>query len=438
MSDSTSLIHSIYDLFKKSSGITTDTRKIEKGQLFFALKGPNFNANEFASQAIDQGAMAAIVDELDDKESHKKFILVEDVLTCLQELARHHRQQLTTKIIAIGGSNGKTSTKELCKSVLSTELKCFATPGNLNNHIGLPLSILMIEQEHTHALIEMGANHKGEHEFLCSIAQPDFALVTNNGKDHLEGFGSVDGVIEANAEIFDYIRTTDGVAFVNADDEHLMKKSQYLKRKLYGCGQGAINCRAQIEARFPYLELSMRLDNGESLEVETQLFGGFHLYNCAAAACVGHFFNISTSEISRGIAAYKPANNRTQLLEWNENRVILDAYNANPSSVEAVLNDFELLAADQKAIILGDMLELGNASETEHKHILSICRKIKPEILILIGTEFMKYAGKHKNEFCFENRNAFIEWINEHPMQGYTILIKGSRGLALEKIIDEA
>lgn len=402
--------------------------------MFFALSGPNFNANSFAEKALASGAIAAVVDNpnyaLDDR-----YVLVEDSLQTLQQLANYHRQQLNCTIIAVCGSNGKTTSKELIARVLATTFNTFFTPGNFNNHIGVPLSLLMLTDAHEYAVIEMGANHKGEHDVLCEIAAPDFGVITNNGKDHLEGFGSIEGVIEANNELFEYLESAQKAAFVNADDEVLMENSKDIGRVLYGSDNLAL-CHAKLLAAFPFTEVQLNFGQSEqSLQIKSQLFGSFQKDNLALAACMGHYFDVDQEQIKSALEGYRPANMRTQQMSWKDNDVLLDAYNANPSSMMAVLQDFSEFSHSQKALVLGDMLEMGDASFREHKAVVDFIEQNSYSLIVLVGAEFAKH--QRENIHYFENIDQARKWILSQELGGYSILIKGSRGLKLENLLHD-
>lgn len=427
-------IENIYVLFIASAGIATDTRSNCQNRLFFALSGPNFDANQFAHKALDQGAMAVVVD---DKKvaTDDRFVVVEDALEALQGLSNYHRNQLTCPVIAICGSNGKTTSKELIAAVLSSHYPIFFTPGNFNNHIGVPLSLLQITDQHQYAIIEMGANHKGEHEFLCNIAEPDYGVITNNGKDHLEGFGSIEGVIEANNELFEYLRNDQKKAFVNNEDEILMQNSEGIERILYGDSEGA-NCKVVLKEAFPFTSVEINFkDQSEAVPVKSQLFGSFQKDNMALAACMGDHFEVPHHKIKEALEGYQPANMRTQQLKWKGNDILLDAYNANPSSMMAVLSDFAESSIPKKGLILGDMLEMGDASEEEHAELVAYIAQQNFEWVALVGKEFARHQreGFHYFETAAEVRESIIE----SNMMNFTLLIKGSRGLQLEKVIEE-
>ncbi|MCB0736372.1 MAG: UDP-N-acetylmuramoyl-tripeptide--D-alanyl-D-alanine ligase [Bacteroidetes bacterium] len=432
-------IHELYEIFLASAGICTDTRKLAPNQLFIALKGPNFNANQLAQQALDGGACYAIIDDANFK-TNSKMILVEDGLQTLQELANHHRNQLKATIIAVGGSNGKTTTKELISRVLASTYNTFYTPGNFNNHIGVPLSLLMMTDEHEFGVIEVGANHAGEHEILMEILEPNFGLITNNGKDHLEGFGSIEGVVVANAEIYHHLEENLKPAFVNGNDHLLMQNAEGMMRLVYSAGQEKpretlAHVPIQEAQIFPLVKANIHFSNGASTVVHSHLFGSFQLTNIAVAAAIGYYFDVPIENISASISAYKPQNNRTQIVQWKNCDVVLDAYNANPSSLGAMINDFMQYDRPQKVLIMGDMLELGEHSFAEHNSICQLANQGNFEQVICIGRCFLEHKSEFDFQF-FETRDEAALFLEKTLKPMSTLLIKGSRGLALEKLLE--
>ena len=412
-------ISELYKIYKSKSNICTDTRKIEKGGLFFALKGDNFNGNLFAAKAISEGCSFAIIDEK-KIATNDKFILVKNVLETLQNLARHHRKQLSIPIIGITGTNGKTTSKELIHAVLKSELNSYATKGNLNNHIGVPLSILEITKEHEIAIIEMGANHEKEIEFLCEIAKPTHGVITNIGSAHLEGFKNHQGVINAKNELFNFIKKNNGLLFVNDDDNLLLNLSQKIERITYG-NNGF--CKGFITKNTPYLSIKF-----SHTEINSKLIGEYQFSNIMLAVCIGNKFNIKDLNIQKAIENYTPKNNRSEILKTKDNLLILDAYNANPSSMKAMITSFSKQDYTNKLCILGDMLELGEYTIKEHSAILDLIDTLNLEI-ILIGKEFSKISKE-----AFKDRNAFEIFLKSNPIKNKTILLKGSRGIGLEKL----
>ena len=409
----------LYKIYKSNSKICTDTRKIENGGIFFALKGKNFNGNKFAAKAISDGCSFAIIDEKQYYTSNK-CILVKDVLETLQNLAKHHRRQLSIPIIGITGTNGKTTSKELIHSVLSSEINCYATKGNLNNHIGVPLSILEITNEYKIAIIEMGANHEEEIKFLCNIAKPTHGVITNIGIAHLEGFKSPTGVINTKNELYQYIYKNKGTAFVNSDDQLLLNLSESVKRITYG-NNGF--CQGTTTTNTPYLSIKFN-----STEINSKLIGEYQFSNIMLAICIGEKFNIKNANIKHAIEDYNPKNNRSEILQTNDNTLILDAYNANPSSMEAMITAFSKQDYDNKLCVLGDMLELGEYTRDEHAVILNLVETLNLEAL-LIGKEFSKVCKK-----AFKDRTEFELFLKSNPIKNKTILLKGSRGISLEKL----
>jgi len=422
-------IDSLCDLYLKSSGISTDTRTIKAGNLFFALKGNNFNGNLFAEKALQAGASFVIADEKHFPDS-EKIILVDDVLKTLQHLANFHRRKLKAKIIAVCGSNGKTTTKELIARVLETSFKTFSTKGNLNNHIGVPLSLLSIKPETEFAVIEMGANHLGETKLLCEIAEPDFGLITNNGKDHLEGYGSIDGVRKGNGELYDFLREKNGIVFVCTDEDDLMKMSDGMERITYGENSFA-DVSGRILLTFPFLQLQT-----SDFKLQTQLIGKYNFENVMAAVCIGKYFGVSDEKIKQAIESYSPSNNRSQIVKRGTNTFILDAYNANPSSVEAALENFISLPEENKIVILGDMAELGDSSEAEHRHVVFKLQTSNFKLVSLVGKEFNQ-ADADRKFLHFENVTGLKKWFDKQRFENCFFLLKASRVMGLEKLLPE-
>ena len=408
-------INELHSLFLKSSGVTTDSRQIELNSIFFALKGDNFDGNKYAKSAIDKGASFAVVDS-QVYCLNEKYILVDDVLSCLQELSRYHRKQLNCPVLGITGTNGKTTTKELITAVIKKKFKTVATKGNFNNHIGVPLTLLSAKLDTEFLIVEMGANHIHEIEFLCGLAQVDFGVITNIGKAHLEGFGSVEGVIKAKKELYDHIDVNDGTLFVNANDKMLMSISENTERILY-------NVKEQEENNSPFAEV---IYNGYL--ISSQLIGDYNRTNILAACEIGYYFGVSLEKIKEAIESYIPSNNRSQLLETIRNTIILDAYNANPSSMTEAIKTFQKVNYKKKLFILGDMLELGENSLVEHQSIIDELSQNNQKV-ILIGKEFNKC--QHSFVHFFNSEDA-LDWIKENPIEDMFILLKGSRGLKLE------
>jgi UDP-N-acetylmuramoyl-tripeptide--D-alanyl-D-alanine ligase len=443
-------IRHLYELYLQHPAISTDTRKIAPGSLFFALKGENFDANTFAVKAIEAGAAYAIIDNPGYKVNDR-YILVADALTTLQELARHHRQQLTIPVIGLTGTNGKTTTKELINAVLAQRFKTQFTQGNLNNHIGVPLTILTINSSHQMAVIEMGANHQKEIGFLCSITQPTHGLITNVGKAHLEGFGGVEGVKKGKGEMYDYLRNLeithkDSAAFINKDNPILqeMQKARGLENVTwYGTTEkGGALVTGELIENSPYLTVRWK-NHRDTLEhvVKTQLTGAYNLDNILAAICIGVYFGLNDAEINLGIEYYQPQNNRSQIKQTITNTLICDYYNANPSSMAVAIENIAKLNAAHKVLILGDMFELGEEAPAEHEAIIRKALDSKADELIFVGKEFANAANSA--EIKSENKPLFyptaaeaIAALTANPVKNSTVLIKGSRGMALERLVD--
>ena len=422
----------LYEIFKKSSSIQTDTRKLKLGDIYFALKGPNFNGNLFALAALEAGASFAVVDEnIPYSEAFDNRILqVADVLTTLQDLAKNHRQQFDIPFIAITGSNGKTTTKELIAAVLSSHFKTYTTIGNLNNHIGVPLTLLSIQADAQMAVIEMGANHLHEIESYCQYAMPNYGMITNCGKAHLEGFGSEEGVKKGKGELFDYIKEHKGAAFVMNDYDYLNNMSAGIENIItYGNTLGALQGQPQTINGL----LQVVFTKGTLLEnIQTQLVGDYNLPNVLAAVCIGQYFKVPIDKIKTAIENYTPSNSRSQLTTWNNNQIILDAYNANPSSMKVAIDNFAKLAAENKIICLGGMKELGEVTFIEHQALVEQLQQTTWTKVVLVGNEFKNCT--HPYQF-FESVAAAKKWLNEQNFVQHTILIKGSRGIQMEQLI---
>jgi len=414
-------IKEIYALFQEHSTICTDSRKITKGAIFISLKGDNFNGNQYALKAILEGCSYAIIDEK-EYDVHQNTILVNNALKTLQELATYHRRQLNIPLIGITGTNGKTTSKELINVVLSSELSCYGTKGNLNNHIGVPLSVLEINKKHKIAIIEMGANHQKEIEFLCNIAQPTYGVITNIGSAHLEGFGNLQGVIDTKGELYEFISHNKGHLFVNAEDELLLTLSKGIMQTTYG-KSGDIT--GLVTDKIPLL--SIKYNNKI---INSHLIGDFQFSNILLAICIGNYFNVSIHNIKKRIENYIPTNNRSQLVKTKTNTLILDAYNANPSSMKAMLNSFANQPYKNKLCILGDMLELGVESNKEHLDIIKLTNHLKLDC-IFVGEIFHSLI---KNSF--KNKQELVKYIQENNIHKKTILLKGSRGIGLEQLTE--
>ncbi|GMN10996.1 UDP-N-acetylmuramoyl-tripeptide--D-alanyl-D-alanine ligase [Croceitalea sp. MTPC9] len=417
----------LHELFLQFPNISTDTRKVSKDCLFFALKGPNFNGNTFAEDALKKGAAYAIIDE-EEHMASDKLILVDNVLVTLQKLAVFHRNYSKAKVISLTGSNGKTTTKELINAVLSKKYRTIATKGNLNNHIGVPLTLLSIKEETEIAIVEMGANHQGEIAFLSGLAQPDFGYITNFGKAHLEGFGGVQGVIKGKSELYNYLIENDKHAFFNADDAIQKEKlATYIKK--IGFSQNDHQFYTiELTKSAPFVELKF-----EDIFIKTQLIGKYNFPNCCAAVLMGKYFNVPKNDIKQAIEVYQPDNNRSQLLGKNGHKIVLDAYNANPTSMLAALENFNSINTEHKVLFLGDMFELGETSSKEHQAIADVAKKMNFNSVYLIGENFFTTNTDFQKFRSFDDLEAHLRQIN---LTKSTILIKGSRGMALERTLE--
>jgi UDP-N-acetylmuramoyl-tripeptide--D-alanyl-D-alanine ligase len=419
----------LYKIYLEYPSVQTDTRKLQKGDLFFALKGPNFNANEFAQKAINAGAAYAIIDD-EQYAVEGKTIVVSDVLTSLQQLAKHHRQQFKIPFIAITGSNGKTTTKELIHVVLSSAFKTYTTEGNLNNHIGVPLTILKIKQDAEIAVIEMGANHLREIASYCTIALPTHGLITNCGKAHLEGFGSEEGVRKGKGELYDHLRAHDGTAFIMWDYPYLKAMSKSIPH-IYIYGTNDADIVGNVLRSDQYLEVEFQ--KGFKGTIHTNLVGDYNLPNVLAAVAVGKYFNVDEEKIKSSIESYTPTNSRSQLLQKNSNRIILDAYNANPTSMKAAIENFAKAEGNEKILALGAMAELGADSLKEHDDIIKEIDKHQWKDVILVGGDFMKVDHTYRK---FNSPTEAGEFIQSIKPQNAFFLIKGSRSMQMEKLLD--
>lgn len=427
-------IELFYQTYLKHRVICTDTRSISSGCLFFALKGENFDANQFAEKAIADGAAYAIIDNPAYAKG-EQFILVDDVLSALQELAKHHRKQLNIPVIGLTGSNGKTTTKELIRAVLAEHFKVFATKGNLNNHIGVPLSILSIADDVEIAVIEMGANHQKEIEFLSAIAQPTHGLISNVGMAHLEGFGGFEGVKKGKAELYAYLSANNGYAFVNAANKDLMEmasKADLANVVHYNIAEtGAVH--GVLKHSDPLIEFDWSFD-GKTHQAKANLTGTYNFENILAAITIGSFFKLSPLEINKGLADYYPTNNRSQLTKTESNTVICDFYNANPSSMTAAINNLNSLSATKRIAILGDMFELGDESAEQHLHIIELVAKTDIDEVIFVGNHFYK-AKEGSSAHFFATPPEAADFIKTHQWKDALVLLKGSRGMALEQLL---
>jgi len=423
-------IQEIHNLFLQSSSVSIDTRKIEKGSMFFAIKGENFDANTFAAKALELGALYVIIDNA-AYAIDERTILVQNSLETLQELAKFHRSYLKLPIVALTGSNGKTTTKELINVVLSKKFKTKATVGNLNNHIGVPLTLLSFSKETEIGIVEMGANHKKEIEFLCEIAQPDYGYITNFGKAHLEGFGGVEGVIQGKSEMYQYLLKNNKLAFVNLEDPIQIEKSKGIETFTFGVNKEKSNLNIKSIQANPFVVVDY-----DNFIVESHLIGLYNANNINAAVAIGKYFKVVETDVKQAIGNYIPENNRSQLLKKESNQIILDAYNANPSSMAVAITNFLQLENQNKVMILGDMFELGDESHEEHKIIVDSLSNQEKSVCYLIGKYFYENRVSNGNIHFFETFDAFAAYLKTIHFNENTILIKGSRGMALERTLE--
>lgn len=426
-------IEQLYNLFKKCNGLSTDTRTIKPGNLFIALKGENFNGNQYAEHAIEKGAQYAVIDEEKYLTNPEKQILVPNALQALQQLSNHHRNQFEIPVIGLTGSNGKTTTKELITAVLSQQYKVVATKGNLNNHIGLPLTLLNINEQTEIAVIEMGANHIGEIKELCEIAEPNFGLITTIGKAHLEGFGSLEGVRKTKMELFDFLQTNKGFAFINADQQKILDAAtnfDFEKKITYGQSPFAdvlgIPVKDDLKAQLTY----------QDTEITSQLFGHFNFINLLAAIAVGKHFSISIENMKKALMGYAPQNKRSQIVQTQNNTLIIDAYNANPTSMEIAINEFASQQFEGKqTLIIGDMLELGEHEKAEHQSIIQLVKEKDFNEVYFVGEIFYELIDPEMKGSFFKHTKELMAYFNNTPKNGHHILIKGSRKIKLEELV---
>lgn len=428
----------LYNIFQQHPFICTDSRTCEKGALFFALKGENFDANAFAKNALENGCSYAIIDDA-AYATDSRYILVEDVLITLQELARFHRKMLGTKLLAITGTNGKTTTKELIAAALNEKYNVLYTQGNLNNHIGVPLTLLKMKPEHDIAIIEMGANHPGEIKILAEIACPDFGIITNVGKAHLEGFGSFEGVKKTKAELYKYLLKNGKDIFINHDNEHLkemiLSAGMAHQIQLHEYSLNNLDCPVfgQIVSCSPFLNMKCKVENSADFDVNTKLIGTYNAENILAAVAIANYFDVESKKIKTGLEKYTPQNNRSQLTVTKRNKLVIDAYNANPTSMKAAIINFGQMEVQHKVLIIGDMFELGQKSNEEHQNIIQLIEQYQFDKVILVGTRFMEtdhhFISYPSAQKLLEN-SVFLDEINNSY-----VLIKGSRGVKLEQIV---
>jgi UDP-N-acetylmuramoyl-tripeptide--D-alanyl-D-alanine ligase len=415
----------LYNIFRDAAGVSTDSRTLQSGQLFFALSGPNFDGNQFAKQALDKGAIAVVVDE-DISITDKRVIRVENTLKSLQTLSTKHRKTLGTTIIALTGSNGKTTTKELIHSVLSTTFTTVATQGNLNNHIGVPLTLLLLKEDTEIGVVEMGANHPGEIALLANIAQPDAGLITNFGKAHLEGFGSLEGVVKAKSELYDYLNNTSGLIFANADDPKIMAQLTGQDPITYGTGT-----EARVSATLLTAEDAIRIEVDQK-EIQTQLSGAYNGYNALAAYAIGRHFGVSPQNVKNALESYISENNRSQLIHKKDLHITLDAYNANPTSMQAALASFSKKEG-KKIAVLGQMNELGKHTENEHKQLVDWIKTSPLDDCYWVGSAFAPFVPTDR---YFSNIDQAMDYFSKTSLGQSSLLVKGSRSFTLEKLVD--
>ncbi len=421
-------IETIYQHYLKAHKVSTDSRKIEQDAVFFALKGENFDANDFALQVAEQGVASLVVADRKDLPQHERILIVDDTLKTLQDLAAYHRSQSKATVLSITGTNGKTTTKELVSAVLAKKHNIIHTRGNLNNHIGVPLTLLSIKPETEIAVVEMGANHPGEIDFLCKIADPDYGLITNIGKAHLEGFGSFAGVIKTKTELYRHIKANGKAVFVNQGNPLLWEQSEGQERISYGRHSAAF-CPVAPGACNPYLSVVWRKHL-----IQTHLVGSYNFENVAAAIGVGQYFGVDEKDIIEALEAYTPTNSRSQVIESGKNRIIMDAYNANPTSMRAALINFASICGEEHLLILGDMRELGIASEEEHRNILELMKELKFKEALLVGSNFSTY-NENPDWKTFDNVQNLCQYLESSPVSGKTILVKGSNSIQLGKVL---
>lgn len=423
-------LSALYAIYQQHPQVTTDSRQISPGCIFFALKGPNFNGNRFALSALEAGAAYCVVDE-EPAQPHERLIVVADVLTTLQELAGYHRKQFSIPFIGITGSNGKTTTKELVHAVLSAAYKTYTTRGNLNNHIGIPLTLLSVRPDAEMAIIEMGANHQQEIAGYCTYTRPSHGLITNCGKAHLEGFGGIEGVRKGKGELYDFLRKEKGTAFVCWDYDYLRNMSAEIEHMVkYGTDPQTADVAGSIVPAPSFLQVAIH--GASPFTIQTNLVGDYNLPNVLVAVAIGRYFKVPDATIQSAIEAYTPSNSRSQLIEKANHRIILDAYNANPSSVRLVIDNFAHMPDARKAIFLGAMMELGDASAQEHHQIVEQLKQHHWEEVVLVGESFEPFIGSYR---YFPNSTAAANWYKQQDWNGFTILIKGSRSMQMEKLL---
>lgn len=421
-------IDKIYELYKTAYTVTTDSRTITPGCVFVALKGEHFDGNDFALKVADEGIAACVIADRKDLPERSRLFVVEDSLRALQELAKHHREKLGLPIIGITGTNGKTTTKELVSAVLSKKFNIIFTQGNFNNQLGVPLTVLRIKPDTELAVVEMGASHPGDIDELTNIGEPDYGIITNIGRAHLRDFGGYEGVIKTKNEMYQYIAAHKGLLFVNKDNGLLMGLANNINKVTYGTCDDA-DIQGKMISANPYLAVEW---NGH--KIDTQLVGDYNFENVMAAICVGTYFKVAENDIVEALSSYCPTNNRSQVIETASNRVVMDAYNANPTSMSFSIKNFRNICKDDNLLILGDMRELGEESEKEHENVLKLLEELKFKNVYLVGEEFSKVAKDYYTKF--ENVDELIKHLNNNPISGHDILVKGSNSVHLNKIID--
>lgn len=422
-------IEKIYKLYKKAYTITTDSRTISKDCVFVALKGEHFDGNDFAVKVAEEGIAACVIADRQDLPKHERLFVVEDSLTTLQKLAKYHREKLGTPIIGITGTNGKTTTKELISTVLSKKYNIIFTQGNFNNQLGVPLTLLRIMPETELAIVEMGASHPGDIDELTGIGEPNYGIITNIGRAHLRDFGGYEGVIKTKNEMYQYIGAHNGMLFVNKDNELLMGLANNINKVTYGTTNEA-NVKGKMNSANPYLSVEWN-----SYKIDTQLVGDYNFENVMAAICVGTYFKVAENDIVDALQSYHPTNNRSQVIETAKNRVVMDAYNANPTSMSHSIKNFRNICKNDNLLILGDMLELGVESQQEHKNILELLKELQFKKVCLVGPEFSE-CSENSEYSTFKDVEELSQYLQQHPVSGHDILVKGSNGIHLNKVID--
>ena len=422
-------IENIYELYKKAYTVTTDSRTISKDCVFVALKGEHFDGNDFAMKVAEEGVAACVIADRKDLPKHERLFVVEDSLKCLQSLAKLHRERIGLPILGITGTNGKTTTKELVSAVLSKKFNIVFTQGNFNNQLGVPLTVLRIKPGTEMAVVEMGASHPGDIDELTNIGEPNFGMITNIGRAHLRDFGGYEGVVKTKNEMYQYIAKHNGLLFVNNDNALLMNLANNINKVTYGTNQNA-DIQGKMLSANPYLSVEWK-----GYKIDTQLVGDYNFENVMAAICIGTYFKVAENDIVDALSNYCPTNNRSQVIETGKNRVVMDAYNANPTSMSLAIKNFRNICKSDNLLILGDMRELGEESEREHKMIIELLKELKFKNVYLVGNEFSK--SSENSEFSsFNNVEELAQYLQKHPVSGYDILVKGSNSVHLNKIID--